>query len=197
MARTAEQNEALRDKRKTKILDRSLKLFALKGFDNVSVNDIVAVSGCSHGLFYHYYQSKEEIYNALVKIKNEKYASYCVPMDEIKKTGGMEGLMMLGAACEKILTGEDNVLYFAALASNRHYSTATYKESLLGEDPYPMLVNLLKEAQAEGNILTADPCELANLFIDTLNGAMERRLLSGREHFCIVPYDKFLRLFRN
>lgn len=42
-------------------METSARLFADKGFDAVSVNDITAACGISKGLIYHYYKSKEEI----------------------------------------------------------------------------------------------------------------------------------------
>ena len=41
MPRSEEQNKALRDYRRGKILDRALKLFAIKGIDEVTVDDIM------------------------------------------------------------------------------------------------------------------------------------------------------------
>ena len=53
MPRTAAQNEAIRDKRKDKMMNKTLKLFAIKGFDSITIDDISKASNCAHGRFYH------------------------------------------------------------------------------------------------------------------------------------------------
>lgn len=40
MPRTPEKNQIIKDKRRAKILKTSLRLFALEGYNNISVDDI-------------------------------------------------------------------------------------------------------------------------------------------------------------
>lgn len=48
-----------------KILDTSLRLFADKGYDKTTIQDIVGAVGMSKGAIYHHFKCKEEILNAL------------------------------------------------------------------------------------------------------------------------------------
>lgn len=61
MPKTTLQNNAIKEQRAKEILEASLRLFCEKGFDRVSINMIADECNISHGLLYHYYQSKEEI----------------------------------------------------------------------------------------------------------------------------------------
>lgn len=63
MPRTFKQNEEIKDKRKNQILEKSLILFANIGIKNVTMDEISKYVGCSHGLLYHYFSSKEDLYN--------------------------------------------------------------------------------------------------------------------------------------
>jgi AcrR family transcriptional regulator len=47
--------------RRNEFLEVSLDLFNEKGFENTSVDDIIARVGVAKGLFYYYFKSKEEI----------------------------------------------------------------------------------------------------------------------------------------
>jgi TetR/AcrR family transcriptional regulator, transcriptional repressor for nem operon len=47
---------------KKSIIDSARKLFNRYGFDNVSVNQIMAGAGLTHGGFYSYFQSKSDLY---------------------------------------------------------------------------------------------------------------------------------------
>jgi len=53
------------DLRRVEILNQSLALFLSRGYDNVSLNDIIAEAGISKGVFYHYFLSKEALLGAL------------------------------------------------------------------------------------------------------------------------------------
>lgn len=53
--------------RKNEILDVSAKLFAEKGFDHTSINDILEVVGIAKGTLYHHFKSKQDIMDALIE----------------------------------------------------------------------------------------------------------------------------------
>ena len=53
--------------RKTEIIDAAEKLFASKGYDKATVNDILSANGIAKGTFYYYFNSKEEVLDAIIK----------------------------------------------------------------------------------------------------------------------------------
>ena len=53
--------------RKQEIIDASVKLFAGKGFNNTTLDEIAASSEFGKGTIYNYFSSKEEIYSAIVE----------------------------------------------------------------------------------------------------------------------------------
>lgn len=80
------------NKTKRKIFEESLKLFAEKGYDNTSIEDITENVGVAKGTLYYHFSSKEEIFLFLVQegikllqnsvdIKMSKYNCY---IDKIK-----------------------------------------------------------------------------------------------------------------
>lgn len=50
---------------KEKIIEASYELFASKGYDETTVSDIIKLAGSSRGGFYHHFDSKEEILEAI------------------------------------------------------------------------------------------------------------------------------------
>jgi len=58
--------EVTRAKR-NRVVQTALRMFAEKGFDQVSVDDIIRESGISKGTFYHYFSGKDEIVLALAE----------------------------------------------------------------------------------------------------------------------------------
>ena len=80
------------NKTKRKIFETSMKLFAEKGYDATSIEDITATVGVAKGTLYYHFSSKEEIFNFLVEegikllqnsicIKTSKYKNY---IDKVK-----------------------------------------------------------------------------------------------------------------
>ncbi len=80
------------NKTKRKIFETSMKLFAEKGYDATSIEEITATVGVAKGTLYYHFSSKEEIFNFLVEegikllqnsidIKTAKFPNY---IDKIK-----------------------------------------------------------------------------------------------------------------
>jgi len=68
MARVVKKPE----ERKDELLNIAIKLFLLKGYENTSVKDIYIEANGSFGMFYHHFNSKEEIFVAAMdKIANQ------------------------------------------------------------------------------------------------------------------------------
>ena len=55
------------NKTKRKIFETSMKLFASKGYDATSIEEITATVGVAKGTLYYHFSSKEEIFNFLVE----------------------------------------------------------------------------------------------------------------------------------
>jgi len=80
------------NKTKRKIFETSMKLFAEKGYEATSIEEITATVGVAKGTLYYHFSSKEEIFNFLVEegikllqnsidIKTSKRSNY---IDKIK-----------------------------------------------------------------------------------------------------------------
>lgn len=54
------------DERKNEILDAAEMLFGTKGYSKTTINDILQRVGIAKGTFYYYFQSKEEVMDAIV-----------------------------------------------------------------------------------------------------------------------------------
>lgn len=55
------------DLRRAEILDHATSLFVQQGYDNVSLNDLIASAGVSKGAFYHWFPSKDALITALAE----------------------------------------------------------------------------------------------------------------------------------
>jgi len=55
------------DVRRAETLDHAAALFVQRGYDNVSLNDLIADAGVSKGAFYHWFPSKDALITALAE----------------------------------------------------------------------------------------------------------------------------------
>jgi TetR/AcrR family transcriptional repressor of nem operon len=49
-----------------RLVQAALKLFATRGYHNTSISDILTESGCTRGLLYYYFSSKEDLGYAVI-----------------------------------------------------------------------------------------------------------------------------------
>ena len=70
------------------ILEAARKVFALKGFNEATVDDIAGAAGVAKGTVYLYYQSKRDIYFAALKFGIERM--YSLLDDELKQVSTPE-----------------------------------------------------------------------------------------------------------
>lgn len=67
MPKTKQQCENIKKERRDAILNSALYAFALHGYEAVGIDDIARSVNCSHGLLYHYFKSKEELFRAVME----------------------------------------------------------------------------------------------------------------------------------
>ena len=67
MPKSKEQFEQIRNERIKIILNSAATLFALKGYEGVSLDEVTKEAKCSHGLLYHYFSKKEQLYKAVLE----------------------------------------------------------------------------------------------------------------------------------
>lgn len=63
------------------LLDAATRVFARKGFHASRVGDIAEEAGVAHGLLYHYFESKEEVLDAIF---HEEWADLLAEIEEIE-----------------------------------------------------------------------------------------------------------------
>ncbi len=68
MAILARKRKILRpEERREELLAAASKVFSEKGYRTAGVNDIIAEAGVARGTFYHYFESKKEVFLALIE----------------------------------------------------------------------------------------------------------------------------------
>lgn len=161
-----------KEKRKQEILYAGLSLFIQKGYSGTTIKDIAGAVGMSVGLLFHYFESKEELYLALVSLGIEG------PMSSVQPTQ-MEPMAFFESTAERILGYIKTEPFFAkmfVLMHQAYYSAdvpASVKELLIGFDIYTPTMQIIQQGQAGGTIREGDPMALAIAFWSAIQGVAE------------------------
>lgn len=81
MPRGAPANREIRDTRRREILRAAARVFAERGIREAKVGDIARAAGLSHGLIYHYFESKDALLEAIIEDKLEQIRTLADEVD--------------------------------------------------------------------------------------------------------------------
>ena len=178
MPRTPEQNQQIKDKRRGKLLLVALKVFALRGYDQVTIDNITTAAKCSHGLFYHYFDSKEAVFQALLKEIIEPSGAL-PPLEEAKAAGGVKGIRILCDYAEAMGKGSSKEHYGCQIvlaSANQKTINRAIPNFMDKYHPYKTLRLLISEGQKEGKVIAGNPTEIATAMIDLMTATLNRIL---------------------
>lgn len=147
--------------RKERLMEAALMLFSESGFHAVAVPAIAKQAGISTGLVYTYFESKEILVNELFWHWKEKLKSYYLtnfPSDESIR-GQFEFIW------EKLHQyAHDYPRAFQFIEGQLHSSYLTEKCQLLEEEVFEIGRHFVRNGQANGVIVEADPQLLVAYF---------------------------------
>ncbi len=196
MPRLLAENQRIRDERHDQILQAAAHVFARKGLAATKITDIAAAAGVSHGLMYHYFASKEEIFRQLITRAMQGIERL------LRDAGSRDGTVterLRWLISELIEGSKDPVAADDALLIQQVMSSETVLpdvRKLVLEEPPKLLVvfsDLLREGQATGEIIAGDPDQLAYFFLSCIQGMVSTRdLYFDQSH---VQPEMLLRLF--
>jgi AcrR family transcriptional regulator len=171
--RNEEQNEMIKDERKEQILSSALKAFAKRGFAATKIGDIAARAGLSHGLVYHYFKSKEEIFYVLLEramktstetLLNVEKMPFS-PIEKVRQTakyilGGIEGF-------------EDSAYYFLIVAhASVMESPGPEYDNLMDTSGISVqaMARILAAGQQANEVKEGDPMGMTLVFFAAIQG---------------------------
>ena len=154
------------DIRRAELLDRATTLFLRQGYDNVSLNDLIAAAGVSKGAFYHWFPSKDALIAALAE--RSAHEAFAVVDDAVAECGGTAldrlNTLLQAAFDAKMKMGTPEQL--AAMVSLLRPDNAhLYGRILTVEEELfrPLLTRLISEGVADGIFDTFDADGVADM----------------------------------
>jgi AcrR family transcriptional regulator len=153
--------------RRAELLDCAQALFLARGYDNASLNDVIAEAGVSKGAFYHYFPSKEALLEALA----DRFAQAALAqVQDVLDDPGIDALgrlnaFMTRARQHKIETAAESWALFEALFRPGtlvlFHRINTAAVALFT----PVLAKIIARGVKEGTFKTFDPEGVADMLL--------------------------------
>jgi len=174
MARSQQQNEKMRNERREQIMQAALQLFTTKGLFATKVKDIAEKVGMAQGLIYHYFDSKEEIYEELISNALDKMNEAADMLQAMEEKPHQKIKMAIEQLLHTIENSDDFVQTSRLIAQATNSTAIPENTKKLIEKkrdkPYRVIARIMAEGQTEGTIIKAEPYQLAVLFWTSING---------------------------
>lgn len=160
-----------KDERRNEILGAALELFVEKGYSGTKISDIAKKAGMSAGLMFHYFESKEQLYLALLKIG----------LDGTKKALEFDEehpIKFFREAAEMILYGLTLSPYvskmFVLMARSMDGDVPEEARKIASQvNNIESTVPLIEAGQRKGEIREGDPFTLSFTFWSAIQGVAE------------------------
>lgn len=164
-------SEETKREHRRRLLEAAAAEFAAKGFDGARVDDISLAAGLAKGTIYNYFDSKQQVFRAVVAAWFDRIkASRVVPAADAPARDQLLALV----EADMLVTGEleefARVAYREVLRADRSEAAELVP---VGNPVDEEIVAILTRAQASGEIRTdRSPVELAVLFASQVTGLL-------------------------
>lgn len=196
--RNADQNKLIRDERKEQILSSALKVFSNRGFVATKISDIAKEASLSHGLVYHYFESKDEIFATLVKRALHSSDQLMLMTVSIQGNSLDQIAWMTQQILSAFVEREEAVYYHHIMLQASTYqsmpdSVKTQMQQLTS--PMKHMVGIIEEGQRRGEIRGGDAKRLATLYWSMIQG-LALMMIEAGEYFSMPDCDMIVHIFK-
>ena len=194
MPKTKEQFEQIRNERINSILNSALTLFAYKGYDAVNLDEVTKVANCSHGLLYHYFKGKEELYQAVLErivYPKSKEIFSTVDLNQKAKFVVYDSLDVVTKLL-KAPNDENVQILYLLLNTHLQKSLKAVKKTESGHTYlYSWTEDMIEKGKREGDFKDFNTAELAIALLSLVKGLAFNRMHIGCKRF-VCPRSEIL-----
>ena len=170
--------------RRAEILEQAEKIFAAKGFYNTTVAEIAAASGFAVGTIYLFFESKEQLYTAMLNEKlNMMYEGIRKAVGQV--AGVFRKIEVLTASNFQFV--ESNAEFCSIFVRGDHLSLSEGSEALREQmirdyaDHVSFLEEVIREGIRTGDLKKMDPRMMASALLGIINSCSFKWLTVAKE----------------
>lgn len=165
--------EEQKEQRRQDILEAGLELFVAKGYAGTKITDIADRVSMSTGLLFHYFESKEKLYEELVKTGLQG-TRYPAQMECSSAIGFFEGFARQLLMYIKEQPVAAKMFSLMAQAQRSEGIPEHIKQMAEQVDTIEQFVPIILRGQEEGTVREGDALALSNVFWCSVQGIMEQ-----------------------
>ena len=177
------------NKTKRKIFETSMKLFAEKGYDATSIEEITATVGVAKGTLYYHFSSKEEIFNFLVE-EGMKLLQNSIDIKTAKLTNYIDKLKAIVLIEIKIVVKYED--FITILLSQFYGNEARNQKCQKHVYEYISTIEqIVKDGIEAKQIKQGDPKAIASEIYGLICSSLVYKLRNGKEIDIMKLYREF------
>ncbi|GGG07366.1 TetR/AcrR family transcriptional regulator [Paenibacillus aceti] len=163
------------DERRNEILDAADELFAQKGFDGTSTNDILEKVGIARGTLYYHFKSKEDIMDALIERYSARLLGAAQEIAADKSIPIVERIMRAVMALSISGGSSEEIMEHIHRPQNALMHQKLQKVIINGVTP--ILAEMIREGIDEGLFNTPFPYECMEMVVIYANAIFDDDLV--------------------
>jgi len=173
--RNIERDLQARERKIEHILDSAIEVMAVKGIGTVSMQDIAKAANISVGNLYHYFKSKDEVFEQLLLRGQSEYGRYVTSI----ANGKNSAVDKLYTICSNWLSMKNHWAYTILIHTARTSETSSKALREQVTSWFTRNLNpvsqIMKQGQDEGTIKVGNPQQLAFYFVSLIQGLTLQR----------------------
>ncbi|WP_139416144.1 TetR/AcrR family transcriptional regulator [Agromyces laixinhei] len=157
------------------ILDILERLIATKGYDQLTIADIMSGGAISKGAFYHYFRSKSEVLSALLERRVNAWRDVLIPVVEADRPALPRLREFFHVIAEQKTTDNAFLLEVAApVFADENVLVYARTRRAAAELFIPLVQQLLEDARREGSVQMDDAEATAEVVISLIQDLSDR-----------------------
>lgn len=170
MARIFKEQEYL--EKRNEILDATQRLVYTKGYERMTIGDILAELKISSGAFYHYFDSKSAVLEAFTARIQEEAEKPLLPLIHDPQLSALEKLQGFFATLERLrMAQKHSVAQLLKVWYNDDNAVVRQKvDEAVVKQRAPLLTEVVRQGIQEGTFTTAYPEQAGEIILALLHG---------------------------
>ncbi|MGZ6269926.1 MAG: TetR/AcrR family transcriptional regulator [Candidatus Limnocylindrales bacterium] len=174
--------------RRDAYVEEAIRLIQTRGYEQLSIQDVIDGAGTSKGAFFHYFNSKGALLAAVIDRMVQTAASIVAPVAADPGLSAVQKLQGLFSGIAR-WKGEQPELQPAAVEalmrtwySDENSIVVERMRAAVGQRLTPLLLEILRQGAADGEFSLASPEGTASVFTSLMLGLNDEaiRLFLGR-----------------
>lgn len=173
---------------KDKIIEAAWDLFHEKGYEETTIEDIIAAANISKGSFYYNFNRKDELLDTLATIFDREYEK----LEKKMKTeqNSFEKLLFMNFSMHEFIEKQIDINLLSSLYSTQLYSKGN--SNLLDQNRiyYKLLAEIIEEGQKKGEITKNKSVREITKYYSLCERALISDWCLEKGNYSLVEYSK-------